>query len=326
MRTGGMPPDRRELTADDWPTAAEREYAQLQTALADHYGVSVGSYALDVADTGRVHYLEAGNPDGEPVLLLHGVSATAATWLPVVPALADAYRLVIPDRPGQGLSAPVDYHSRDLRPFLTAYLDALLDTLGVDRVHLVGNSLGGLQAFLLALDADWTDRLCLVGGPAGLTRDLPLMQRLLTVRGLNRPLYWLASRGDPAETTREQLARIGVVDDSAIPDLYCETWAAGSTLPGRSESLRSFNEAVGRFGRIHPLYDITDEVVTIANPTAYIWGTGDYYFGPDVGRPVARRMPDAAFHTLEDHGHIPFLEPGNEADGLVRAFLDGERR
>ncbi|MEF8814965.1 MAG: alpha/beta hydrolase [Halovenus sp.] len=323
MRTGGIPRDGQELTADDWPTAAEREYAQLQTALADHYGVGIASHALDVDDVGPVHYLEAGNSDGDPVLLLHGLSATAATWLPIVPALADAYRLVIPDRPGRGLSAPVDYHGRDLRRFLTAYLDALFGALDIGRTHVVGSSLGGLQAFLFTLDYDRTDRLCLVGGPGGLTRDLPLVPRLLTVRGLNRILYWLTTRGDPVETTREQLARIGVADDSAIPELYYETWAAGAGLPGRFASVKSYNEAVGRFGRIHPLYDITDEVVTIANPTAYIWGTEDYYFDPEVGRPVAERMPNATFHTLEDHGHIPFLEPTDEAERLVRSFLDG---
>lgn len=323
MRTGGLPPDGRELTADDWPTPAEREYVQRQTAVADHYGVGIDSHVLAVDGPGRVHYLEAGDPDGEPVLLLHGVSATAATWLPMVPALADEYRLVIPDRPGQGLSEPVDYRGRNLRPFLTAYLDALLDDLGIGRTHVVGNSLGGLQAFLFALDHDRTDRLCLVGGPAGLTRDLPVAQRLLTVRGLGRLLYWLTTRGDPVETTRQQLARIGVVDDSAVPDPYYELWAAGAQLPGRSRSLRSFNEAAGRFGRMRPLYDITDEVLTITDPTVYIWGTEDYFFPPDVGRPVAERMPDAAFHTLEDHGHIPFLEPTEEAERLLRRFLDG---
>jgi len=323
MPTGGTPRKGRALTPDDWPTTAEREYAQLQAALADDYGVDAESSAIEVDGVGRVHYLEAGNPDGEPALLLHGVSATAATWLPMVPALADEYRLLIPDRPGQGLSEPIDYRDRTLRLVLTAYLERLLDELGVGRAHLVGNSLGGLQAFLLALDSDRADRLCLVGGPGGLTREFPLAQRLLTVRGVNRVLYWLLTRGDPVETTREQLARIGVVDDSTIPDRYYEVWAAGSRLPGRTASNKSFSDAAGRFGRMHPIYDVSDEVVTLDNPTAYVWGTEDYFFPPEVGRPVAERMPDATFHTLEDHGHIPFLEPTDEAERLVRSALDG---
>ena len=96
-------------TADVWSSEPERQYAACQIDLA------VDARTVETDSAGRVHYLVAGDPAGEPVVLLHGVSTTAATWLPLVGALTDRYRIYIPDRPGRGLSAPVSYRGRYLR-------------------------------------------------------------------------------------------------------------------------------------------------------------------------------------------------------------------
>lgn len=317
-------PSDRPLEVDDWSTTEERRYADLQFQTADHYDVEIESRAVETDDAGRIHYLEAGPEDGEPVLLLHGLSATAATWIPIFPALADDYRLIVPDRPGRGLSSKPSYHGRDLRPFFSTYLVELLDDLGIDRPHVVGNSLGGLQAFFLAVDHDRVDKLCLIGGPGGLTREFPLVWRLITVKGLNRVLYWLMTRGDAVENARERLDEFGVVDDSAIPDVYYELWAANVEIPGNLESLRSFADEAGSFTRMHPMYDISDEIVEIKRPTCFIWGTEDSFFEPEVGQPIAQRMPDAQFHVLDNKGHIPWLEPDDEAETILQEFLDEE--
>ncbi|MFC4541074.1 alpha/beta fold hydrolase [Halosolutus amylolyticus] len=324
MNADGQVPRNESLSPADWPTAAERRYAELQIALADEYGVEIESRVVDTDDAGRVHYLEAGDPAGEPVLLLHGSSTSGATWLPMVPALADEYRLLLPDRPGRGLSAAPSYRDRELRSFLATYLVDLLDDLDVERPHVVGNSLGGLQAFLLALDHDRVDRLCLVGGPGGVTREFPLSFRLLTVRGVNRLLFWLAGRGDPVETTRERIANGIVGDPSAITETDYELWAANDEIPGNATSQRSYSTTAGSFTRMHPIFDISDEIVTIDRPTCFVWGSADALFAPEIGRPIAERMADASVHVLDGHGHVPFLEPGDETGTIVRAFLDGE--
>lgn len=313
----------RRVAPDEWPTEPERRYAAVQARLAERYGFGVDSRTVETESAGRVHYLLAGDPDGEPVLLLHGVSTTAATWLPLVPALADEYRLVIPDRPGRGLSAAPSYRGRDLRQFLVAYLLELCEALGIERPHVVANSLGGQQAFLLALDHDRVDRLCLVGAPAGLSTEFPLLVRLMTVRGVNRLLYWLAERGDPLERAHGTAERVLVTDASAISDPFYELLAASDELPGRTESLRSLTTEQGSWGRMGPLFDLREAVVTIDRPTGFVWGSDDWFWPPEVGRPVAERMADAEFHELADHGHMPWLEPDESASGLVGSFLDG---
>jgi pimeloyl-ACP methyl ester carboxylesterase len=323
MSTGTTVPEDRALSPDDWPDPAERRYADAQARLADHYDLAVESRVTETDAAGRVHYLVGGVPEGDPVLLLHGVGTPAATWLPLFPALTDEYRVYAPDRPGLGLSAAPSYRDRNLRSFLVAYLLELLDDLPIDRPNVVGNSHGGLQSFLLALDHDRVDRLQLVGAPGGVSRDLPLLFRLLTVRGLNRVLLWLLSRGDSVENAKQSMQRVNVVDASAIPAVFYELLAAGQDLPGRPESQRSLATAQGSYGRAHPLFDIRNEIVGIDCPTQFVWGAEDAFYPPDVGRPVAEKIPDAEFHELPGHGHTPWLEPGDEVGKLVCGFLDG---
>lgn len=315
--------ERRDTRSpEDW-SGAEREYATRQDELAAHYDVDIDSRVVETDAAGRVHYLVAGNPDGDPVLLLHGLSATGATWLPMASALTDEYRLYMPDRPGRGLSAAPSYRGEFLREFMVGYLLELLDELELDQPHVVGNSLGGQQAFLLALDHDRVDRLCLVGAPGGVSKEFSLLWRLMTVRGVNRALFWLMGRGDPVENAREATDRVLVVDDSAVSEPFYELLAAGSQLPGRQQSLRSLQSAQSSFGRMHPLFDLREEIVGIERPTAFVWGTEDSFWPPEVGRPLAERMPDAEFVELDDHGHSPWLEPGEETETAVRQFLDG---
>lgn len=79
---------------------------------------------------------------------------------------------------------------------------------------------------------------------------------------------------------------------------------------------------LGRFGRVRSLLDFREEVQSIGRPTSFIWGSNDYYWNPELGRSVARQMPNARFHELEAHGHTPWLEPTDKAETRVRAFLD----
>lgn len=310
------------ISAEDWPTEPERRYARYQTRLADQYGLDIESCVLDTDAVDRIHYLTAGNPDGEPVVLLHGATGQAAYWLPLMPALTDRYRVYAPDMPGEGLSAKLSYRGRDHRSFLVAYLVELFDTLGLDRPHVVGNSFGGGQAFLLAIDHDRVDRLGLVGAPIGLSRDFPIMNRLLSIRGLNRVLFWLMNMGDPIENAHQWVG-LFVEDDSSIPDAFYDLYAVRSEIPGLKASLRSLMTELATFGRVRPLMDIRDEVADIERPTSFVWGSDDYYWRPMVGRSVANRMSDATFHELPDHGHIPWMEPGDEVETRVQSFLGG---
>lgn len=321
MSTVETVPEDEPLAPEDWADPAERAFAQRQADLAAAHDLALESRVVETDTAGRVHYLVGGDPDGEPVLFLHGINVPGATWIPLLPALAEGYRLYVPDRPGRGLSEPRRYDGETLRSFMGGYPAEFLDRVGVDRPHVVANSLGGLQAFLLALDHDRVDRLCLVGAPGGLTTEFPLLFRLSTMTGFNRLFYWLLRRGEDVESVKERLEQFNVVDNSAVSDAFVELLLAHRDLPGRLDSERSLALSESSWGRIHPVFDLTDELRTYDRPVSFVWGAEDALWGPEVGRPVAERMPDAEFHTLPDHGHVPWLEPDEGVSERVRAFL-----
>jgi pimeloyl-ACP methyl ester carboxylesterase len=123
----------------------------------------------------RIHYHLEGNPDGPPLVLLHGFSMSLRDWYdpPYVAALGGAYRLVLVDPRGHGGSdKPHDPDAyRDRR--MASDVVAVLDALGVDRAHFVGYSMGAMIGFALALHAPERFRSLVLGAgnPADYDRD-----------------------------------------------------------------------------------------------------------------------------------------------------------
>lgn len=306
----------------DSATGEAGAYADALAQLCDHYEVPVDSASVSLpGHDERVHYLTTG--EGPPLLALHGIGSTAATWVPILDALRDRFTVYAPERPGRGLSTPVDYEDPDydFRRYGVDYVVAFLDALGVDSTDVLGSSLGGFQSLALAVDhPDRVERQCLVGAPAGLSRKPPWLMRLL---GTRRVGDWLAERTRPetVEEARETYRRINVEDDSALPDLFFEVGLRGEEIPGRTESLRSLTRSIIGLRGSPPRYDLREPLRDCAVPTRFVWGTEDYFWGPEVGRPVAEAMPEAELVTLDGLGHTPWLEPSEDAEREALAFL-----
>src|SRR3954470_1470281 len=111
-------------------------------------------------ECGRVSTFEAG--EGEPIVLLHGLGATKAEFLPTVPALAPGFRCIAIALPGFGDSDKPFPAAYDARMF-ARWVAATLDALGLDRVHLLGHSMGGRVALEVGMrHPDRIDRLVLM--------------------------------------------------------------------------------------------------------------------------------------------------------------------
>ena len=112
----------------------------------------------------RLTYVEAGNPNGEPLLLLHGYTDSSRSWSLVVPRLSK-YRLLIPDQRGHGGSdAPECCYGSSQFAF-----DAklFLDALGVERAAVAGHSLGSMVAIVMAAEyPERVSRVVLIGSTA----------------------------------------------------------------------------------------------------------------------------------------------------------------
>ena len=97
----------------------------------------------------RMHVAEAGDPDGEPVVMLHGWPQHWWCWRKVIPGIAERYRVICPDLRGHGWSdAPEGGYGK---PQFARDLVGLLDELGLDRVKLVGHDWGSMAGFLACI-------------------------------------------------------------------------------------------------------------------------------------------------------------------------------
>jgi len=146
--------------------------------------VDVGGVTTEVLDTGPA---EGADP---PVLLLHGsgpgVSAMA-NWRPIIPALSKTRRLIAPDQLGFGGTADGSFRTYG-RDAWTSHALALLDTLDVPQVDIIGNSMGGAIALSLAAARPAAVRRIVLMGTMGVAMALP--DGLNTVWGMSP-----ASRG-----------------------------------------------------------------------------------------------------------------------------------
>ena len=115
-----------------------------------HCPVPAESIFLETGEFGKTHVLAAGRKDALPLLLIHGTSSNSITWFGYFPLWADNFRIYAVDMPGQpGLS-------QEERPELAGgsyvrWLEEVVATLGLERFHLCGRSMGGLIALDYAM-------------------------------------------------------------------------------------------------------------------------------------------------------------------------------
>ena len=268
-----------------------------------------------------VRVLEAG--DGPPLLLVHGSGMSASTWAPLLPHLA-GHRLIALDLPGFGLSDAFDYAGRSLRAHAVAQLTSLLDALALDRVPVIGTSLGGMWALCLAVDApERITALASLGVPAV---ALPGMRGDPAFTALSTPgLRQLVARiGSPSvAVTRRALARgaIGPHAAELAPDGFFDVVHEGMRQPGFRTAMLSHMWLAMRLGRPRPENFLSDaELQHIAAPVLMVWGDDDPYGGPEIGRRAAALMPNAHLEVIPAR-HAPFLDDPQRCGALINRLL-----
>jgi pimeloyl-ACP methyl ester carboxylesterase len=139
---------------------------QAEQRMFDEFDLNVQERVLELPSTRlRVRVLAAGS--GHPLLLLHGVTQTAAVWAPLLTQLR-GYQLLAVDLPGHGLSDPVDYAPGQAREHTLRLMDDLLGVLDLEAAKLVGHSLGAMYAVWYAAARPSIEHL-----PAGTLREVP---------------------------------------------------------------------------------------------------------------------------------------------------------
>jgi pimeloyl-ACP methyl ester carboxylesterase len=301
-------------------STSERRIRAAEARLFATLGVRVEESSLSLAGLGlRVRVLEHGS--GPPLVLLHGVSLSAAVWAPLF-AVLPGRRLLAVELPGHGLSDPVEYRHGAVRDHARRLLDDVFDALELERTDLVGHSLGGMFAlWYAARPGGRISRLVAVGDPAvalpGTRVRMPLS--LLTVPGLGPAV--LRSPG-PRRVYRQLLAQgLGRAEVAGAPAALLEALQLSSRRAPNAQTVGSLMHAIDRFRRPRPESVLSEaELARITTPTMFIWGTDDPYLSPAAARPAIERMPAATLHEVPA-GHGPWLvRPGRIAE-LIRTHL-----
>ena len=261
----------------------------------------------------RLHYHDTGS--GEAVVLLHGAGAGAGGWSNFsrnLPALADAgFRALAPDCPGfNGSDALLVEQSRAL---LNAQaVVGLMDELGLERVHIVGNSLGGASALEFALAFPQRLGRLVLMGPGGLGPSLfqPLpMEGIKLLMGLYR---------EPTRENLQRMLQVFVHDPSRLtPELVEGRYAS---MMARPEHLKNFVESFAR-NPATLLQDLTPRLGEIPHPSLVVWGRDDRFVPLDHGLKLVWGLRDARLHVFGQCGHWAQWEHADAFNRLVIDFL-----
>lgn len=300
------------------------QFKEAERRLWERYDLSPEERTVSLGDSGRsVRCWEVGS--GPPLLFVHGGTAVGSTWVPLIDQVEDR-RCIVIDRPGCGLSDPVDYHSIDPRRYSTEVITGVLDELDVDSAAVVGNSYGGTIGFFVALDhPDRVSSVVQMGTPLFfLDASLPIWFRLLSVRGMNRVLLRL--QPPSPKQVRSLFAQVGheeTVADDRIPQEYFDMFYAYERLPrtGLSGALSQIERTTSLRGSRSTLQFTESMSRRIDQRTLFVLGDSDPFGGPPVGRRAAEVMPNARFETVSG-GHLPFLDEPALCERHLTDFLD----
>ncbi len=267
-------------------------------------------------DHGVLRYYDIG--DGPPVLLLHGSGPGVTGWQNyrgVVGELSRHFRCLILEFPGYGVSDPGDGH-----PFTMAdaSVGRFLDGLGLGRVDVIGNSMGGIVGARVAI------------------AEPQRIRRLVTIGGIGRPVLSPApSEGirtlieftdDP---TREKLVRWlhAMVSDPATvtAELIEERWRLATDPETLRIARKMYGSAAFASNAEATKMDTSTpywaQLHRIAAPTLLTWGRDDRVSPVDMALLPMRDIPRAELHVLPGCGHWTMIEAREAWLSAVLAFL-----
>jgi pimeloyl-ACP methyl ester carboxylesterase len=259
--------------------------------------------SISVGDL-NVHYIEQGS--GDPVLLIHGNTASSVWWEPTFARMADApYRLIAPDLRGRG---ETEGPAADWTvPMLAADVYGLAEALGLGPMHVVGHSLGACVALQLALDHKSAVRSLTLVNPGWVAGDIPdavadeaRIAQLVT----NKALLKMALRG---------VAALHPEDDA---------WRRLEEA-----SLKQRDEASLRGPVALKTWAVVDRLPELAGiPTLVVRGAGDVYLSTEeVAMKTVNGIPGARYEVIAAATHSPNVEAPDAWVTLLRGHLDSVR-
>jgi pyruvate dehydrogenase E2 component (dihydrolipoamide acetyltransferase) len=258
---------------------------------------------LDAAGL-RLRYLAVGEGGSVPVLLLHGFGADLNTWMFTQPALADGRQVIALDLPGHGGS--VKQLDRADAESLAAVLDHALNALGVQRLHLVGHSMGGGIAISFALRQPERAATLTLISSASLGPEI----NAAFIDGFLRA----ARRREAIEVLNRLVHDRTLVSRAMVEDVL-----RYKRLDGVPQALAAFAEEWFPGGRQRA--GLSNAVAALKLPVQIIWGREDRIIPVAHAEDLASRLP---VHIIEQTGHLPHMEKAGEVNRLIKRLIENQ--
>jgi pimeloyl-ACP methyl ester carboxylesterase len=268
------------------------------------------------------NYVDVGTDSAgeDPVVLVHGLGGQWQNWLENIPRLAQDRRVVAMDLPGFGCTPePAD----DVDVTITQYgrwVNELCDKPGLDKIELIGNSMGGYIAAEVAIQfPERVKRLVLVSA-AGISSaevlHLPILTfgRIAAALATNSVTRYRHLAARPS-TRHMSLALVARHPRLLKADLAYEGFFKGGGKPGFDDALRASLD-----------YDFRDRLDDVKVPTLIVWGEKDSIIPTRDADEFERLIEDSRKVVMEDAGHVPMAERPQAFNDVLVEFLAEEGR
>jgi 4,5:9,10-diseco-3-hydroxy-5,9,17-trioxoandrosta-1(10),2-diene-4-oate hydrolase len=262
---------------------------------------------------------------GPAVVMLHGGGPGASgvsNYSRNIDALAQHLRVIVPDMPGYGRSTK-DVDQSDPFGYLADMIRGLLDELGVETAHLIGNSYGGAAALRLALDSPHrVGKLVLMGpGGIGTTRALP-------TDGLKSLLSYYGGDGPSREKLERFIRTYLVYDGASVPDELIDLRYRASIDPEVVANPPLRRPSGPMAPRTLWRMDLTRDsrLKHLPTPTLVLWGRDDKVNRPAGGPMLLNMMPNAELLMTSHTGHWMQFERAELFNDIVTEFLSATGR
>jgi pimeloyl-ACP methyl ester carboxylesterase len=266
----------------------------------------------------KISTLIAGPRDAQPLVLLHGLGASKASWLPIVPQLAEHYRVMVVDLPGFGASSKP--RGRYDAKWFATQMFGFLDAAGYESAFIAGNSMGGRIAQEMAMmSPDRVDAIaCLC--PATAFSHRPVLWATRLLRPELGSAVAVMPRNQVVATLRSLFAKPSRVHSSwyeAAVDEFMLTWRSPRArmaffAAARHLYLEEPNGEQGFWSRLS----------LMCTPAFYIYGRRDTIITHHFGKKVGRFLPSASVEIWDDCGHVPQIEHSERTVEKLLEFFD----
>lgn len=299
--------------------ASVDRYRLVEKEFWGQYGLDPEEHFVDSGVQGsRLRIQEVGS--GAPVLFVHGTGGSGAYFAPLIAQL-EGLRCLVLDRPGWGLSDPIDYSQGDYDEMVVEMLRNTVDALDIEATDVAGGSVGGTWVLRLAqAEPSRVGRIVWLGSTPLEELGVPTFIKLLS-----SPLGHLIVRlGERERLMRKQIGQIGhaaTVASGAMDDfLHWRAVQAQEIHFLRSERamVKAMRDRSGWFPGI-PTTDA--DLAGLEHPVLLVYGSNDPLGTVELWGEKMRLAARGEFEVVPDAGHLPWYDAPVQVGEAVGRFF-----